>query len=89
VTSLCNGHGVCRVQHGREAIAVLLLQRLPGRVLRRGGARAPTITTEGIMLIIILIALTTVIGLVVFMFMKLRKLTVDPGAYDQLQGRCK
>jgi hypothetical protein len=28
-----------------------------------------------------------VIGLVVFMFLKLRKLQVDPAAYDQLQGR--
>lgn len=89
VTSLCNGHGVCGFNTDAKRSQCYCYNGFQGASCGAAAPAPPTITTEGIMLIIILIALTTVIGLVVFMFMKLRKLTVDPGAYDQLQGRCK
>lgn len=47
------------------------------------------LSTEGILLIIVCLALAAVVGLVVFMFLRLRKLQVDPAAYENLQGRCE
>lgn len=44
---------------------------------------------EGVLLIIVCLALAAVVGAVGFMFIRLRKLQVDPSAYENLQGRCE
>ena len=44
-------------------------------------------STEGVLLILVGIALVAVLGLVGYMFLKLRRLTVDPAAYEDLSGK--
>ena len=51
--------------------------------------KASGLGAEGILLIIVCIFLTAVVGLVGYMFVRLRKLQVDPSAYESLQGRCE
>jgi hypothetical protein len=44
-------------------------------------------STESILLIIVCIVLAGVLGVVAFMVIKLRRLNVNPGAYNELQGK--
>ena len=44
-------------------------------------------STAGVLLILVGIALVAVLGLGGYMFLKLRRLTVDPAAYGELDGK--
>ena len=46
-------------------------------------------SVESVLLIIVCLILAGVLSVVGFMFLKLRRLQVDPAAYDELQGRCE
>ncbi len=87
--SLCNGNGVCGYNTDALRSQCFCYNGFSGSMCASGAPPAPGMSAEGIILIVVLIALAMVVGLVIFMFLKLRKLTVDPGAYDQLQGRCE
>jgi hypothetical protein len=46
-----------------------------------------SISVETVFLIIMVILLVAVLGLVAFMMLRLRRLTIDPAAYGELAGR--
>lgn len=88
-TTLCNGHGVCGFNTDAKKSQCYCYTGFTGQSCDSAVKSSSALSAESIILIVVLIALAVVVGLVVFMFLKLRKLTVDPGAYDQLQGRCE
>lgn len=88
-SNLCNGNGVCGFNTDAKRSQCFCYTGFTGSTCSGGAPPGPGLSVEAIILIVILVALAAVVGLVVFMFLKLRKLTVDPGAYDQLQGRCE
>jgi hypothetical protein len=86
-SSICNNNGVCGYNADNTAAACFCYTGYGG------GGCADRVSTggmsaEGIILIIVCIALAGVIALVVFMFLKLRRLQVDPAAYGELEGKC-
>ena len=86
-TSLCSRNGVCGFNADKQRSQCYCYSGYSGSTCGAAVPPPPALSAEGIILIVVMIALAAVVGLVVFMFLKLRKLTVDPGAYDQLQGR--
>jgi hypothetical protein len=88
-STLCNGNGACGYNTDAKRSQCFCYTGFTGSSCASGAPKPPGLSAEAIILIVVLIALAAVVGLVVFMFLKLRKLTVDPGAYDQLQGRCE
>jgi len=84
--SLCNGHGVCGFNTDLQKSQCYCYTNWAGD--RCGIAtKAAGLSVEGILLIIVCIVLAGVLGLIAFMFLKLRRLQIDPAAYDDLQGR--
>ena len=68
-------------------MTIIVLVRLSQLV--SAAIKASGLGVESILLIIVCIVLAGVLGLIGFMFLKLRRLQVDPAAYDDLQGRCE
>lgn len=84
--NLCNGNGVCGFNVDAQRSQCYCFNNFAGSrcdVATATGA----LSTEGVLLIIVCLALAAVVGLVGFMFIRLRKLQVDPAAYENLQGR--
>ena len=84
--NLCNGAGVCGYNADASRSQCFCFSGY-------GGNRCDTATktsglgVESVLLIIVCLMLAGVVGLVGFMFLRLRKLQVDPAAYENLQGR--
>lgn len=85
--SICSGHGVCGFDTDAGASRCYCYTGYQGNDCGTATADSGGLSTESIILIIVCIVLCGVIGLVTFMFLKLRKLQVDPAAYGELQGR--
>lgn len=85
--SICSGHGVCGYDTDVGSSRCFCYTGYQGGNCGTPTADSNGLSTESIILIIVCIVLCGVIGLVAFMFLKLRKLQVDPAAYGELQGR--
>ena len=85
--SICGGNGVCGYDTDSQRSKCFCYTGFSGAGCAPNSAAAQGLSAEGVILIVVCIVLLAVIALVAFMFMKLRKLQVDPAAYDQLQGR--
>jgi hypothetical protein len=85
---LCANNGVCGYDTDAKRSKCFCFSGFTGGDCSASTSSASAaLSGEAIILIVVCIVLSMVIGLVVFMFLKLRKLQVDPAAYDQLQGR--
>lgn len=85
---LCANNGVCGYDTDAKRSKCFCYSGFTGGDCSApAGSAAAGLSGEAIILIVVCVVLSMVIGLVVFMFLKLRKLQVDPAAYDQLQGR--
>ena len=87
-SNLCSGAGVCGYNADAARSQCFCFSGAAGGKCEAGIAPSK-LSVEGILLIVVCIMLAGVVGLVAFMFMRLRKLTVDPAAYENLQGRCE
>jgi hypothetical protein len=87
--SICSTHGVCGYDTDVGASRCFCYTGYEGSDCSQSVADKGGMSAEGVILIIVCIVLCGVIGLVAFMFLKLRKLQVDPAAYGELQGRCE
>lgn len=85
--SVCGGNGVCGFDTDANRAKCYCYAGFAGSGCAPAGAAAAGLSAEGVILIIVCVVLAMVIGLVGFMFLKLRKLQVDPSAYEQMQGR--
>jgi hypothetical protein len=85
--SVCGGNGVCGFDTDANRAKCYCYAGYAGSSCAPAGAAAAGLSAEGVILIVVCIVLAMVIGLVGFMFLKLRKLQVDPSAYEQMQGR--
>jgi hypothetical protein len=85
---LCANNGVCGYDTDAKRSKCFCYSGFTGAdCSASAGSASAGLSGEAIILIVVCVVLSMVIGLVVFMFLKLRKLQVDPAAYDQLQGR--
>jgi hypothetical protein len=84
---VCGGNGVCGFDTDANRAKCYCYAGYAGSSCAPAGAAAAGLSAEGVILIVVCIVLAMVIGLVGFMFLKLRKLQVDPSAYEQMQGR--
>ena len=85
--SVCGGNGVCGFDTDANRAKCYCYAGFAGAGCGPAGSAAAGLSAEGVILIIVCVVLAMVIGLVGFMFLKLRKLQVDPSAYEQMQGR--
>ena len=85
--SVCGGNGVCGFDTDANRAKCYCYAGYAGSGCGPAGSAAAGLSAEGVILIIVCVVLAMVIGLVGFMFLKLRKLQVDPSAYEQMQGR--
>ena len=72
---------------GAHSIVFQARERASGAQCGDAGAAAKGMSAEGVILVIVCIMLAGVLGGVGYMFVRLRKLQVDPGAYGQLEGK--
>lgn len=84
--SLCSGNGVCGYNTDAQRSQCFCYGGFSGAMCETSN-KAAGLSVEGILLIIVCLMLAGVVGLILFMFLRLRKLTVDPAAYESLQGR--
>lgn len=86
--TVCNGNGLCAYDTDAKTSSCFCNTGVSGPQCG-GGSPAPAkgLTSEAIILVIVCIMLAALLGVVGFMFIKLRKLQVDPGAYGQLEGK--
>lgn len=87
--SICSNNGVCGYDTDAGKSRCFCYNGFEGGNCGSAAPDQSGMSTEGIILIIVCCVLAGVIGLVAFMFIKLRKLQVDPAAYNELQGRCE
>ena len=87
-SSICGGNGVCGFDTDANRAKCYCYSGFAGSgCTPSSGPSGGGLSAEGVILIVVCIVLAAVIGLVAFMFLKLRKLQVDPSAYEQMQGR--
>ena len=86
--NLCSGHGVCGYNNDTQVSQCYCYNGWEGNAcsvpISSGG-----MSTEGVLLIIVCLALAGVLGFLAYMVLKLRRLNVNPQAYGQLEGKCK
>jgi hypothetical protein len=84
--AVCSAHGVCGYNTDASKSQCYCFDGYTGALC---GAAAPkaSMSTESILLIIVCIVLAGVLGVVAFMVIKLRRLNVNPGADNELQGK--
>jgi hypothetical protein len=87
--SICSGNGICGYDTDAQASRCYCYTGYAGDVCSGPASDKSGMSAEGIILIVVCVVLALVLGVVVFMFFKLRKLQVDPAAYGELQGRCE
>ena len=85
--TICNNNGVCGYNADAQRSQCFCYSGYGGNQCDSVVHSEDGIGAEGILLIIVCIILTGVIGLIVFMYLRLRRLQVDPAAYGELQGR--
>lgn len=85
--SICSNNGVCGWDTDTLRSKCFCYTGFEGAQCGTASAAPGGMSAEGIILIVVCVVLAGVIGLVSFMFIKLRKLQVDPAAYGQLEGR--
>jgi hypothetical protein len=84
--TVCNNHGVCGYNADAAASQCFCYSGFSGSMCENGEASG--MSTEGILLIIVCIALAAVLGFLGYIMVRMRKLNVNPTAYNELQGRC-
>ncbi len=87
--AICSSHGICGFDTDVGSSRCFCYSGFTGSDCSSPVADNSGTSAETVILIIVCIVLCLVIGLVAFMFLKLRKLQVDPAAYGELQGRCE
>lgn len=87
-SSMCNGNGICGFNTDTQKNQCFCNAGASGPQCAATPKASTALGAEGIILIIVCLMLAGVLGLVGYMFMRLRKLTVDPSAYGELQGKC-
>ena len=89
-STMCNGNGICGYNTDTQANQCFCNSGFSGAQCSAHPAAAKQgLGAEGVILIIVCLMLAGVLGLVGYMFMRLRKLSVDPSAYGELQGKCE
>jgi hypothetical protein len=86
--TLCNGNGICGYNTDSQRNQCFCNAGANGAQCAAHAAPKAGMGAEGIILIIVCLMLAGVLGLVGYMFVRLRKLQVDPSAYGELQGKC-
>jgi hypothetical protein len=86
--TFCNGNGICGWNTDAQRNQCFCNAGASGSQCSAHPSASKALSPEGIILIIVCLMLAGVLGLVGFMFHKLRKLQVDPSAYGDLQGKC-
>lgn len=87
-TTVCNNNGACGFNKDSNRAQCYCYTGYGGAMCSDSGSGGSGgMSAEGVMLIIVCIALVGVLALVGFMFVKLRRLQVDPAAYQQLDNR--
>ena len=84
---ICGGNGVCGFDTDTSYSKCFCYTGFAGSGCTAIPSGPAGLSAESIILIIVCLVLAAVIALVAFMFLKLRKLQVDPAAYGELQGR--
>jgi hypothetical protein len=84
---ICNGKGVCGYDQDNGYSKCYCYSGSSGPGCTGGAVAAAGMPVESILLIVVCIVLAAVIGMTGFMFLKLRKLQIDPAAYSELEGR--
>jgi hypothetical protein len=86
--SVCNGNGICGYDTDNKVSTCFCNAGFSGAQCAAAGAPAAKgLTSEAVILIVVCVMLAGVLAGVAFMFVKLRKLQVDPSAYGQLEGK--
>ena len=86
--TVCSGAGICAYDTDNKVSACFCNAGAAGPQCGGGGpAPSKALSAEAVILIVVCIMLAGVLGAVGFMFIKLRKLQVDPAAYGQLEGK--
>lgn len=86
--TVCSGNGICAYDTDAKKSSCFCNTGAAGPQCGGGGpAPSKALSSEAVILIIVCIMLAGVLGAVAFMFVKLRKLQVDPAAYGQLEGK--
>lgn len=88
-TQLCSGHGVCGYNTDAGLSQCYCYNGWGGSLCGSAVSSSSGMGVEGIMLIVVCIALALVLAAVGFMLLKLRRLNVNPAAYAELQGKCE
>ena len=86
--SLCSGAGVCGYNTDAKRVQCFCNSGYSGAQCGTHTSSPKGMSAEGIILIIACIVLAGVLGLIGYMYLRLRKLNVDPSAYGDLQGKC-
>ena len=86
-STLCNGNGICGYNTDAKRSQCFCNAGASGAQCAAHPTASKQLGAEGIILIIVCLMLAGVLGLVGYMFMRLRKLSVDPSAYGELQGK--
>lgn len=87
--TLCSGAGVCGFNSDARRVQCFCNSGYSGGTCGTHTSAAKGLSTEGVILIIVCIMLAGVLGLVGYMYIRLRKLNVDPSAYGDLAGKCE
>lgn len=87
--SICNGHGVCAYDNAASTARCFCNSGRAGGLCQDKAEKESSggIGVEGAFLVIVCLLLAAVLSMVFFMVNKLRKLSVNPDAYQGLQGR--
>lgn len=87
--TLCSGHGVCGYNTDAGVSQCYCYNGYQGAGCASAVPPAPAVSTEGVLLIIVCIALAGVLGLTGYMMLRLRRIQVSADAYGELQGKCE
>ncbi len=86
-SSQCNGRGMCGYDTDSKRTHCFCNNGATGAQCGDNPNAVSKMSPEGVILIIVCIMLAGVLGGVGYMFLRLRKLQVDPTAYGQLEGK--
>ena len=87
-TSICSGHGICAYDTIASGARCLCNDGHDGsRCEKKVKPASNGMSAEGVVLVIMMLILVGVVGLVVYMGIRLRNLHVDPNAMEGLDKR--
>lgn len=84
---ICNGNGVCGYDSDNAYTKCFCYSGWGGAGCTAAVAPPKGVSVEGGLLIAVCVVLAGVIFMTGYMFVKLRKLQIDPAAYSELEGR--